>query len=213
MFLVIRAFRSDSAESNSYLVFGDRCCVIDPGISASSVLKHKGDYNIRIDVLINTHCHFDHVGANASILGNGGVEAYAGVYDADALSSGDDSLQLASLFGKRPVKHNVDKVLLDGDAIDLGGLTLEVLHTPGHTKGSICLYEPVSRTMFTGDSVFADAVGRTDLKSGSPVELEASVRRLAEFHDKKGISRIYPGHGPPERGGAIRNIMEEFFGT
>ncbi len=211
MFPVIHAFRSDSAESNSYLVLGDRCCVIDPGISASCVLKHKGDYNIRIDVLINTHCHYDHVGANPTILENGGVEAYAGVYDADALSDGDDSLQLASLFGRRPVRHAVDRVLRDGDIVDLGGVTLEVLHTPGHTGGSICLYEPESKTMFTGDTVFAGSVGRTDLKSGNPIELGMSVRRLAEFHEKKGVENIYPGHGPPEKGGALRGIFEAYF--
>ena len=208
---MIHTLLSDSYESNAYVVASDRVCVIDPGIDPQRVLKHKCEYSIGTDVLINTHCHFDHVGANLGILGIGGVKAACHEYDAGAIETGDGSLQLAGLFGREAIRHWVDRRMRDGDVVDLGGIILEVIHTPGHTPGSMCLYEPESKSLFTGDTVFADGVGRTDLKGGSIDDLEESVRKLVDLADERGIEKIYPGHGNTTTGEEIKKIYETYF--
>jgi hydroxyacylglutathione hydrolase len=208
---VIHSLLSRSSDSNAYIVVSDKVCVIDPGIDPQRVLNQIRDYNIRIDVLINTHCHFDHVGANLGVLNSGSVKAVCHEFDAAALESGDGSLQLSGFFDSAPVKHAVDRTLSDGDVVDLGGLALEVIHTPGHTAGSVCLFEPESRSLFSGDTIFADSVGRTDLKSGSFSDLEASVRRLAEFATERDVDKVYPGHGPIFPGQGIREIFKTYF--
>ena len=198
-------------ESNAYLVLGDRVCVVDPGINPSKVLNHSRDYNIRMKVLINTHCHFDHIGANPDILKSGKISAYCHELEASVYEKGDDSMQLAGLFGMEPVMHPIDRTLSDGDIIDLGGVTLEVVHTPGHTPGSICLLEPESGYLITGDTVFADGVGRTDFRGGSVDELEQSVRKLSAFVKERGVKRILPGHGPEAGLDVIEKNLETFF--
>ncbi|MBD3415681.1 MAG: MBL fold metallo-hydrolase [Candidatus Altiarchaeales archaeon] len=197
--------------SNSYLVVGDRTCVIDPGMDPSKVLDRGREDNIGIHGLINTHCHYDHVAANPGILETGEITCYCHNIDAQAIEKGDGSLQLAGLFGEEPVRHRVDQHLEDGNTIDLGGVALEVLHTPGHTPGSICLYEPGERVLFTGDTIFVGGVGRTDFKGGSWDELRDSIGRLAEFDEKRGVERICPGHGPEGEGREIRRVLEVYF--
>ncbi|MFH1055350.1 MAG: MBL fold metallo-hydrolase [Candidatus Altiarchaeota archaeon] len=208
---MIRSLLSDSVESNAFLVVSDKVCVIDPGIDHARVLNHKVEYSIGMDVLINTHCHFDHVGANPRVLESGSVSALCHGLDAIALESGDDSLQLASLFGSPAVKHKVDRMLSDGDIVDLGGASLEVIHTPGHTRGSICLYEPESKSLFSGDTVFSDGVGRTDCKGGSIYELEESLKKLMQLSEERGIEKLYPGHGQIGTGDDIKKVYKMFF--
>ncbi|MFH0862790.1 MAG: MBL fold metallo-hydrolase [Candidatus Altiarchaeota archaeon] len=198
-------------DSNAYLVIGDRACVVDPGINPARVLNHSRDYNIRMKVLINTHCHFDHVGANPDILKSGEIAAYCHESEASVYERGDGSMQLAGHFGKQPVKHQIDRALSGGDIVDLGGLMLEVLHTPGHTPGCICLFEPDSGTLITGDTVFADGVGRTDFKGGSIDDLEESLKRLAKFVEERNVKRILPGHGPEGTGDDVAEALESFF--
>jgi hydroxyacylglutathione hydrolase len=208
---VIHSLLSRSAESNAYLVVSDKVCVIDPGIDSQRVLNQICDYNIRIDVLINTHCHFDHVGANLGVLKSGSVKALCHEFDSVALESGDGSLQLSDFFGLAPVEHQVDRVLSDGDVIDLGGITLEVIHTPGHTAGSLCLFEPATRSLFSGDTVFADSVGRTDLKSGNFKDLKDSIKRLLDVSSEREVDNVYPGHGPVFPGSYIGGIFKTYF--
>jgi hydroxyacylglutathione hydrolase len=209
---VIYPVLSNSFESNTFIVVGDRACVIDPGINPRRVLSKFDEYNIEADILINTHCHFDHTGADAKVLELGGIKLGVHDRDATAIESGDDSLILASLFGRDTVKLTVDLKLKDGDVIDLGGVRLEVVHTPGHTPGSMCLYEPQNRSLFTGDTVFRDGLGRTDFPGSSRRDMKKSVERLVELHEKKGVSKIFPGHGHIGRGSDILRIYESFFG-
>ncbi len=111
----------------------------------------------------------------------------------------------------KPVKHRVDTYLKDGDSVDLGGVSLEVFHTPGHTRGSICLYEPVSKSLFTGDTVFVDSIGRYDFVGGDYDSLRKSVERLVHLVGKQGVERIYPGHGPSGFGEDVISVYEAFF--
>ncbi len=202
---------ADSMESNAYVVSAEATAVIDPGITLQRFSEHSREYNTSTQSLINTHAHFDHVGANEGILGLGEVEAICHGFAADALESGDDSIQLAGVFGKDPVRHEVARRVKDGDIIDLGGLVLEVIYTPGHSQGSICLYEPASKSLFSGDTVFVGSIGRSDLKSGNIKELERSVERLVNLVNERGVYMLYPGHGPTGTGEDILKVQKMFF--
>ncbi|MFH1403333.1 MAG: MBL fold metallo-hydrolase [Candidatus Altiarchaeota archaeon] len=201
---------SDSFESNAFIVAGVKACIIDPGINPRRVLSKLEEYNIDADVLINTHCHFDHCGADSRIIGEKGLRLGLHERDAVAVESGDDSLILSSLFGMEFESVCVGLKFKDGDKVDLGGIMLEVLHTPGHTGGSMCLYEPASKSLFTGDTLFRDGVGRTDLPGGSMDDLRASLGRLVELHGRRGVAKIFPGHGHIGRGEDILRMYDLF---
>jgi glyoxylase-like metal-dependent hydrolase (beta-lactamase superfamily II) len=108
------------------------------------------------------------------------------------LRKGDQVITLAAGFGEKLGPMEVVKGLKEGDKIELGELILEVLHTPGHTAGSICLYDPRQRILFSGDAIFCDGVGRTDLPTGDATALRNSIEGLLKLD----VQNIYPGHGP-----------------
>jgi hydroxyacylglutathione hydrolase len=207
---VIIHLLSDSMESNAYLVVSDRVCVIDPGINPQRVLNHVSDYHIGIHVLINTHYHYDHVGANPGILKTGGIESCCHALDAPAIEDGVDGFQLASFLGGKAVKHRVERKLKGCDTIDLGKIKLEVLHTPGHTRGSICLFEPESKTLFSGDTIFADGIGRTDFMGGNDAEMARSLRKIREFALSRKVEVLCPGHGAIGDGADVLDVCESF---
>lgn len=208
---MIQPLFSDSSESNTYVVSGELTCVIDPGITANKCLNLIRGNNMSAKVLINTHCHFDHVGANLKLLSAKDMRCFCHSEDANSLEDGDDMMQLASLFGMQPVKHNVDVKVEDGHKIDLGGVVLEVIYTPGHTPGSICLYEPKTKSLFTGDTVFVGSIGRYDFNGGDYDKLCESVAKLGKLVEKRGVEKIYPGHGPIGVGEDIVSVYNAFF--
>ena len=96
--------------------------------------------------------------------------------------------------------------------IDLGKVRLEVIHTQGHTQGSICLYEPKSKSLFSGDTIFSDGIGRVDLPGGDWIKLKKSIERLLNLHRSSSIEKIYPGHGSIGSGDDIERIYRIYFG-
>ncbi len=140
--------------------------------------------------IINTHCHFDHVGGNGYFL-----NAKVAIHEADAkvLEKGDGELSNANFFDGKLHPRKPDRILKEGDKLDPDKLDLEVIHTPGHSPGSICLYDKKRKILFTGDTVFSDGVGRTDIAGGDSKELESSLQRLLKFD----VEKILPGHGEP----------------
>jgi glyoxylase-like metal-dependent hydrolase (beta-lactamase superfamily II) len=145
------------------------------------------------------------------LIENNGFELFIHDLDASSVEKPDDQAVLSPLFGLSSHPLKVYRRLIDKDVIDLGGLTLEVLHTPGHTPGSICLYESESKTLFTGDTVFADGVGRTDLPGGDFAALKASLRKLIDFTHKHGVSYYHPGHGPQGSTEDLEKLYGRFF--
>ncbi len=178
-------------DSNVYLV-GDT--VIDTGIGFNftrlrdvlRVFKMPMD---NVKHIINTHYHFDHIGGNGYFTG-----ADVAIHEADApvLENGDAETAVAEFFGGKMHKTNVAKKLKDGEKVKLGDSEFEVVHTPGHTPGSICLYEKKNKLLISGDTVFATGVGRTDLDGGDFEQLKVSLQKLS----KMDIQKILPGHGP-----------------
>ncbi len=154
----------------------------------------------KLDLLVLTHRHIDHVGGAAAIVRKFGCEAAAHSKDAGALIEGDQVSTGAAMFGGEVAPLKVRK-LDEGDNI----AGFEVLHTPGHTSGSMCLYHAESKSLVSGDTVFRDGVGRWDLPTGDGKALAESVERLAKLD----VEGLYPGHGDVAERGGGRHIAND----
>lgn len=207
---MIHALMSAGYESNCYIVAGKKAAVIDSGCPAA-ILKAIDDLNIEIGYLINTHNHHDHLLGILELKERTCAKIAMHADDALALEAGDSKKILSPLFSAKTPKIEVEMKLSDGDVIDLDGLTLEVIHTPGHTPGGICLYEPETQSLFSGDTVFSDSIGRTDFPGGDTARMKESLEKLMRLHEERGVKTVYPGHGPLGDGDEIELIYERFF--
>ena len=168
-------------QTNCYLVWGENsstCVVIDPGYEPDTVLAEVKKLGKEIAAILLTHGHFDHVGGVKDIVAEIGCPVY--------LCENDLSMPTQMTAG--PLYYT--NTYCQGDFVDLPGLSFKVLHTPGHTPGSVCLM--CENTIFSGDTLFWGSCGRTDLPGGSWNTIRVSLKRLA---DLPGDYEVYPGHG------------------
>ena len=169
-----------SQYANAYLI--DGTVLIDAGIDPAVLKGHDPK------MIILTHCHFDHTCAAPAIAKMTGAKI--AIHEADAVLLGDDRATAAVMFGERAPKITPDLLLRGGETLEFDGFVLEVIHTPGHTRGGICLYEPETRSLFSGDTVFPDGgIGRYDL-GGDIAALADSIELLASLD----VAVMYPGH-------------------
>ena len=210
--MAIQTFVVGPLQSNSYLVVDERsrqAAVIDPGMESESVLEAVHDEGLRVESVIITHGHFDHVFSSAAFKAETGAQVIMHPDDVPLLL---EMPETARLFGfKAPPPPQPDRLVREGDVIKVGELALSVLETPGHTPGGISLC--LDNAVFVGDTLFAGSVGRTDLRGGSLDALLRSIRtKLLTLPD---WTVVYPGHGAATSIGAERrdNPFLQAFGS
>ncbi|MEX1297669.1 MAG: MBL fold metallo-hydrolase [Desulfotignum sp.] len=164
--------------------------VIDPGDDADRILMTLAREELTVKYLIDTHGHFDHVGANRRMKEVTGAKLAIHPDDVPMLAQLSRSAASFGLTAENSPEP--DLLLQEGDTVNFGNITLKVIHTPGHSRGGICLYTPGH--LFAGDTLFAGSIGRTDLPGGDYDTLIASIKqKLLILPDD---TRVYTGHGP-----------------
>jgi glyoxylase-like metal-dependent hydrolase (beta-lactamase superfamily II) len=191
-------------DGNVYLILDEVPVLIDAGMDPEPTLRKIQKYvdPAKIEMIILTHSHHDH-SAGVPLLKEA-TGARVLIHEDEAGSLGDDMATVAYLFGLSAPEIEADETLKEGDVIDLGEWKLEVMHTPGHSPGGICLYEPRARVLFSGDTVFPQGnIGRTDLFAGKDADLVRSIERLTKLD----VEVLYPGHMEIVSGDVGRQIQ------
>lgn len=170
-----------SLYTNCYMAWGegsDTCILVDPGFEGEQILDAVRSQGKKVEAILLTHGHFDHVGGVKVIAAQTGCKVY--------IHKADLELPNKLTLGTIPCTDHYD----EGDVLQLAGLSLKVMHTPGHTPGGVSLV--CEDVIFSGDTLFAGTCGRTDLPGGSYLEISRSLLRLSEL---EGEYRVLPGHG------------------
>ena len=177
-------------QANCYLLSDEEgaTAVIDPGDEAGTILETVRAGELAVEAILLTHAHFDHILAADELRRETGAPVYVYETDAPALADPRRSLTVLAKGGAGPLR--ADHLLKDGEELRVGRLAVSVLHTPGHTPGSCCFL--CGDALFSGDTLFAGSIGRTDFPGGDDQAMAASLRMLAAL--EPGI-RVFPGHG------------------
>jgi len=188
-------FFFDDFSSNCYVVgeYGKPCILIDNGCDSKIIINFiKGNFEYCAGVLL-THGHFDHIQGLNDFLNEFNCTLFVDKNDEKLLS--EPSLNCSRLFLKKDIKINYDNIYLldDDDEINFfNKYYVKVIETPFHTNGSICLLINNENALFTGDTLFKNSIGRTDLVEGNNILIESSLKKLLRLNDKL---VVYPGHG------------------
>ncbi len=188
--MTIRCLPLGALQANCYLLSDEEgaTAVIDPGDEAGTILETVRAGELAVEAILLTHAHFDHILAADELRRETGAPVYVYETDAPALADPRRSLTVLAKGGAGPLR--ADHLLKDGEELRVGRLAVSVLHTPGHTPGSCCFL--CGDALFSGDTLFAGSIGRTDFPGGDDQAMAASLRMLAAL--EPGI-RVFPGHG------------------
>ena len=174
--------------------------VIDPGDDVEAVLAIIRKHNLAVKQIVVTHAHIDHVGGASKLRKLTGAPIILNQNDYDLLKMID--VQASWIGMASPGKIEIDQSIAQADQLRAGALTAEVIHTPGHTEGSVCLYFPAQQKLIAGDTLFAGSIGRTDLPGGSFEKIISSLHeKILALPDE---TIVVPGHGPQTTIGAER---------
>lgn len=190
--LTIHPLHTGPLGTNTYIVYDDatrECFIVDPA-EYESVRTYIDEQRLKPSHILLTHGHFDHILGVCDLKEKYGMKVCIHSDDAQALSS--DKYSLAAFVGTTVKKCAPDVILRDNDVIHAAGREIRVMHTPGHSKGSVCYIIESERVIFSGDTLFCMSVGRTDLYGSSEQELRFSI--LYKLYALSGDYRVYPGH-------------------
>ncbi len=168
------------------------CVVIDPADDAAAIRDHIRREGLDLPAILLTHGHFDHALAAEELSSLTGAPVLAAAAEAPLL---DDPHQNCSDMMAAPMRLVPDRLLAEGEELDLAGFRIRVILTPGHTRGSCCYYLPDEGILFSGDCLFHTSYGRTDLPTGDDEAIVRSVRRL--LRELPEDTQVYPGHMSP----------------
>ncbi len=175
---------------NCYLIKSKNAAVvIDPGFYSSEIVDFLNDNSDKTRMILLTHAHFDHIGAAKRIATETDTEIAIGEYDSAWLS--DNKSNLSERFHIKLSPFSADFNLKDNQVITVGDMKIKVLHTPGHTPGSVCYL--IEDNLFSGDTLFLESYGRTDFFGGNDSDMMQSIYFLITTLDKS--VNVYPGHG------------------
>lgn len=194
--LLIERFDPGPFATNCYLVSragGTGCWLIDVGFSPSAMLARVRDLGLNVDAIVLTHAHADHI-AGVAEARRAFPKARILIHEAEAAWLNNPTLNLSAFSGASITAPGPDRTLSHGDTLSLDGLAFTVLHTPGHSPGSISLHQPESRVVFAGDTLFQSSIGRTDFPGGDLSVLTRSIRTVLYALPEDTV--VYPGHGP-----------------
>lgn len=184
-------------QTNCYILRSDDsardCLVIDPGLEAGDLIEFLDEQKLNPVAVLLTHGHIDHI-AGVKELRSRFSEIKVYIHNLDAEMLTDPGINLSAISGSAFVTEAEYVAVKERDMIDLAGVKLLVLHTPGHTPGGISLYSKETGVAFVGDTLFADSIGRTDFPGGSMSQLLNSVRE--KLFTLPEDTEVYPGHGP-----------------
>ncbi len=177
---------------NCYIYHNDKECILfDPGSDFEYIKSYLEKKNLSVKLILLTHCHFDHVGAVSDLKDYFNAKVMCHKNEEVILKAVNDS---TSFYGVMPVKiPEIDKFIEDNDVIDFNNIKIKVLHTPGHSAGSVCFYIEEDNFLVSGDTLFLESVGRTDFPTGSYEDLENSI--LNKLYILLDDVMVLPGHG------------------
>ncbi len=176
-------------------IFGDettrQAMVVDPGDEIESILQVLAKHGLTVTSIVITHAHIDHIGGAQKLKAATGAPVYMNLEDRELQGMMD--VQAGWLGVRTPEEVDIDVPAKDGDTLLVGATVVHVLHTPGHTQGSICLWMPSERKLVAGDTLFRDSIGRTDLPGGDSRQILQSIHR--QLMPLPGETVVFPGHG------------------
>lgn len=193
--IMIRCQQVGELGTNCYIMINKDtrdCIVIDPGAEGHFLCDVMDKDGLKPVAVLLTHGHYDHIGAIPELTGHFyGLKIYAGYEERKVLNDTDENL--SSMMG-RPYQVMADEYLKDGQMLELCGIHIRCIHTPGHTPGGMCYYCIDDEVLFSGDTLFAGSCGRTDFPGGdSRAMMDSLKNKLTDIPD---YVRVYPGHGP-----------------
>jgi hydroxyacylglutathione hydrolase len=176
-------------------IFGDEqshdAIVIDPGDNIDEILAILERHALHVKTIVITHAHIDHIGGAAKLKAATGAPVLMNANDQELYDHLD--VQASWLGMEPPTRTAIDDAARDGDVLTLGPAEFRVLHTPGHTQGSISLWIPAENKLIAGDTLFRDSIGRTDLPGGNPRQILRSIEdKLLKLPEE---TVVVPGHG------------------
>jgi hydroxyacylglutathione hydrolase len=196
--MIIEPFEVGPFMVNCYLVGCEDtldAMIIDPGDYGDRILDRAHELRLSVKHIVNTHGHADHIKDNGLIKERTGAPIW--IHELDAPMLPIPNHNLSAFFGFSISSPPADRFLKEGEDFVLGKLSFKILHTPGHTKGGVCLLN--DSVLFAGDTLFRDSIGRTDLPGGDFDTLERSIKEKIYALDDDVV--VYPGHGPSTKVG------------
>jgi hydroxyacylglutathione hydrolase len=191
--LEVRGLTVGSIAENCFVLRSegsDKALIVDPGEEPDRILAEVADTGAEVEAILITHCHFDHIGAVAPVAKATGAPVYCPEIELPVLA---DIMSFVPYAGFGPFEsYEAEETVKGGEALELAGLTLDVIFTPGHSPGHVTYSVRDEEAIFSGDVLFQGSVGRVDLPGGDGPTLLRSIRTLVDAHSPE--TAVYPGH-------------------